>query len=76
MLSEAGASESIKSHFGRIYDGSYGIINHVVTMDETWVHKYDPQTREHTKAWTYSGYTCPEKLKTKQISNRTLASVF
>jgi hypothetical protein len=40
------ASQAILDRFGRDPVGS---LNPLVTMDETWIHTYDPETKEQSK---------------------------
>jgi histone-lysine N-methyltransferase SETMAR len=45
-------------------------------MDETWIHIYDPETKEQSKEWRHSGMPCPKKFKTQKSSSKVLAPVF
>jgi hypothetical protein len=38
-------------------------LNRLVTVDETWIHLYDPEIREESKEWRYSGFSNPKKFK-------------
>jgi hypothetical protein len=53
-----------------------GIFNRLVIMDETWIHIYDPETKEQPKEWRYTGSLRPKKFKTQNSSSKVLASVF
>ena len=33
-----------------------------ITMDETWVHHYTPESKQHSKQWTEAGCSAPKKL--------------
>jgi len=35
-----------------------------VTVYETWIHHYTPETKEQSKQWTKSGESAPKKAKT------------
>jgi len=35
-----------------------------VTVDETWIHWYTPETKEQSKQWTSPGEPAPKKAKT------------
>lgn len=34
---------------------SCSICAHIVTIDETWVHLYDPESKQESIEWRYSG---------------------
>jgi hypothetical protein len=44
-----------------------GFFNPLVTRDETWIHIYDPETKEQFKEWRHSGSLHPKKFKTEFI---------
>jgi hypothetical protein len=45
-------------------------------MDETWIHIYDPATKEQSKEWRPSGSPHPKKFKTQTSSSKVLAYAF
>jgi hypothetical protein len=45
-------------------------------MDETWIHIYDPETKQQSKEWRHSGSPHPKKFKTQKSSSKVLVSVF
>jgi hypothetical protein len=45
-------------------------------MDETWIHIYDPETKQQSKEWKHGGSPRPKKFKTQKSSSKLLASVF
>lgn len=47
-----------------------------VTMDETWVHHYTPESKEQSKQWTAAGEPTPKKAKSILSANKVMASVF
>ena len=36
-------------------------LSRLVTMDETWLYHYDPETKQQSLEWRHSGSTCPKK---------------
>jgi hypothetical protein len=68
------ASQAILDQF--FSEGSFGIFKHLVTLDETWINMCNPETKEQSKKWKYSGSPCPKKLKTQKSSSKVLVSVF
>lgn len=47
-----------------------------VTMDETWVHYYTPETKEQSKQWVHRGSPPPKKAKVVASAGKVMASVF
>ena len=47
-----------------------------VTMDETWIHHYTPESREEAKEWVLPGGSAPKRSKTQQSAGKVMASVF
>lgn len=47
-----------------------------VTVDETWIHHYTPETKEQSKQWTSPGETAPKKAKTVPSAGKVMATVF
>ena len=40
-----------------------------ITIDETWVHHFTPETKEQSKQWTEKGESAPKKAKTWPENN-------
>lgn len=51
-------------------------IRRFITMDETWVHHYTPETKQQSKQWTEAGCSAPKKAKTIPSAGKVMASVF
>lgn len=47
-----------------------------ITVDETWVHHYTPETKEDSKQWTKRGQSAPVKAKTVPSAGKVMATVF
>jgi len=47
-----------------------------ITMDETWVHHFTPETKEQSKQWTAREESAPKKAKTVPSAGKVMASVF
>jgi hypothetical protein len=45
-------------------------------MDETWLYQYDPETKQQSVEWRYSGSPCPEKFRVQTSAGKILASSF
>ena len=47
-----------------------------VTVDETWIHHYTPETKEQSKQWVEAGGSAPKSSKTQQSAGKVMATVF
>jgi hypothetical protein len=48
----------------------------LVTMDETWLYHYDPETKQQSMEWWHSGSPHPKKFCVQKSSGEVLASIF
>ena len=48
----------------------------LVTMDETWLYHYDPETKQQSMEWRHSGSTRPKKFRVQKSAGKVLASIF
>ena len=49
---------------------------HLVTVDETWVHYYEPKNKAQSRQWVGSGSPRPKKFKTQPSAGKVMATVF
>lgn len=47
-----------------------------VTMDETWLHHYTPESNRQSAEWTATGEPSPKRGKTQKSAGKVMASVF
>lgn len=47
-----------------------------VTVDETWIHHYTPETKNQSKQWTSADERAPKKAKTVNSAGKVMATVF
>ena len=47
-----------------------------ITIDETWVHHYQPETKEQSKQWKHTSSPAPKKAKVVRSAGKVMASVF
>ena len=66
-------SKLILKHFERSSDN---FLERLVTVDETWLHHYDPETKQQSMQWRHSGSPRPKKFKTQQSAGKVMATVF
>lgn len=51
-------------------------VRRFITMDETWIHYYTPESMQQSKQWVSPGETAPKRPKTQQWAGKVMASVF
>jgi histone-lysine N-methyltransferase SETMAR len=47
-----------------------------MTMDETWLCHYDPETKQQSIEWQHSGSPRPKKFPVQKSDGKVLASIF
>jgi len=47
-----------------------------MTIDETWIHWYTPETKEQSKQWTSPGEPALKKARTVPSAGKVMATVF
>jgi len=48
----------------------------LVTLDETWLYHYDPETKQQSMEWRHSGSPRPKKFRVQKSAGKVLASIF
>ena len=48
----------------------------LVTVDETWLYHYDPETKQQSIEWRHSGSLHPKKFRVQKSAGKVLASIF
>ena len=48
----------------------------LITVDETWIHHYAPETKIQSKQWIAKGEPAPKKAKTAFSAGKVMATVF
>jgi histone-lysine N-methyltransferase SETMAR len=54
---------------------SNDFLSQLVTMDETWLYHYDPETKQQSMEWQHSGSPCPKKFQLQKSAGKVLASI-
>lgn len=52
------------------------IISRLVTGDETWVHHYDPESKQESMQWHIKGSSPPKKFKVTPSAGKIMATIF
>lgn len=53
-----------------------GVLARIVTGDETWVHHYEPESKQDSMQWHKKGTPPPKKFKVAQSAGKIMATVF
>ena len=48
----------------------------LVTVDETWVHYYEPENKAQNRQWVGPGSPRPKKFKTQPSAGKVMATVY
>jgi len=51
-------------------------LSRLVTMDETWLYHFDPETKQQSLEWRHSGSPRPKKFRVQKSAGKFLASIF
>ena len=51
-------------------------LSQLVAMDETWLYRYDPETKQQSMEWRHSGSPSPKKSRVEKSAGKFLASIF
>ena len=51
-------------------------LSRLVTVDETWVHYYEPENKAQSRQWVGQGSPRPKKFKTQPSTGKVMATVF
>ena len=51
-------------------------LSRLVTVDETWVHYYEPENEAQSGQWVGPGSPRPKKFKTQPSAGKMMATVF
>jgi hypothetical protein len=61
---------------GRFEEEDEGFLQWIVTGDETWVHRYDPENKRQSMEHPHKGSPAPKKFKTKASAGKVMLAVF
>jgi len=67
------SSEQLSEFFRR---DPNNFLSRLVTMDETWLYHYDPETKQQSMEWRHSGSSRPQKFRVQKFAGKLLASIF
>ena len=65
------------ANFGNFFRrGPNDFLSRLVTMAETWLYHYDPETKQQSVEWRHSGSPRPNKFRVQKSAGKVLASIF
>ena len=53
-----------------------GFLLRLGTVDETWIHYYEPENKAHGRQWVEPGFPRPKKFKLQPSACKVIATVF
>jgi histone-lysine N-methyltransferase SETMAR len=66
-------SEQCLEHFNK---NKTAFMHQFITMDETWIHHYTPESKQQSKQWTEAGCSVSKKTRLIPSAGKVMASVF
>jgi histone-lysine N-methyltransferase SETMAR len=51
-------------------------VRRFITMGETWIHHYTPESKQQSKQWTKAGCSAPKTTRSVPSAGKVMASVF
>jgi histone-lysine N-methyltransferase SETMAR len=57
-------------------DNHNEILRQIITGDETWVHHYEPESKQESMQWHKKGTPPPKKFKVSLSAGKIMATVF
>jgi hypothetical protein len=66
-------SEQYLGHFNK---NKTDFVHQFITMDETWIHHYTPESKQQSKQRTEAGCSAPKKTRSVPSAEKARASVF
>ena len=73
MATRASVCSALLKRFRSKEDNS---LSRLVTVDETWVHYYEPENKAQSRQWVGLGSPRPTKFKTQPSAGKVMATVF
>lgn len=58
------------------HDNPDDFFSTLVTQDETWVHHYDPETKQQSKQWKHASSPPPKKARVQASAGKVMLTVF
>ena len=67
---------SVCSALLKCFRSKYDFLLRLVTVDETWVHCYEPENKAQSRQWVGPGSPRPRKFKKQPSAGKVMVTVF
>lgn len=68
--------ECCQAFLDLVKDKEEETISQIVTCDETWIHQWDPESKQESMQWKYKGEKPPRKFKVRPSAGKLMATIF
>jgi len=51
-------------------------VKRIVTGDETWIHNYDPESKQQSMQWKHASSPRPRKFKVQASAGKIMCTIF
>jgi len=51
-------------------------VKHIVTGNETWIHQYDPESKQQSMQWKHASSLSPQKFKVQASAGKIMCTIF
>lgn len=68
--------EISKSNLDKYQTDPETFLRRFITMDESWIHHFDPETKQQSMTWKRASSPTPKKFKVASSAGKVMASVF
>jgi len=67
--------QSSEQHLEFFWCDQNDFLSRLVTMDETWLYHFDPETKQQSMEWRHSGSPRPKEFRVQKSVGKFLASI-
>lgn len=57
-------------------DNLDNVCRRIITVDETWIRQYDPESKQESMQWIKKGERPPKKFKVEKSASKLMATIF
>ena len=79
MLSDAQKADRVKASTGLLClfnENPDNFVSRFLTVDETWLHHFDPESKLQSTAWKHARSPPPRKFRVDASARKVMATVF
>ena len=63
-------------HLARYREEGDNFLQQIVTGDETWIHHYDPESKQQSMQWKHPSSPAAKKFKTQPLAGKLMLTIF